>query len=65
MSTVYAADELRPEPAGSVVLISALKPPQSRPSSRKAAIMPRTRDFGVPNSPVRTAVWFSLTVKSL
>ena len=61
--TEKAADELRPEPAASVLRTEARKPPTFSPRSRKALTMPRTRDFGEPNSSGRTADSRSLTSK--
>ena len=61
--TEKAAEELRPEPAASVLRSCASKPPTCRPSSEKALIMPRTSDFGEPNSAGRTASWLILTSK--
>ena len=53
--TEKAADELRPEPAASVLRTSAVKPPTCRPSAANSLIIPRTSDFGEPNSAGRTA----------
>ena len=61
--TEKAAEELKPEPAGRVLLITASKPPVFSPRSLKPAATPLTRDLDEPNSEGFTVSFLRFTSK--